>query len=39
MYSSEECDYLERNMLRCLNEKSVKDNLPERKCRVEEVQI
>ena len=34
---SGECNYLEDNFLRCLKEKSVKDEVPVMTCKVEEV--
>ena len=34
---SAECNYLEDNFLRCLKEKSVKDEVPVMTCKVEEV--
>jgi len=34
---AKECDYLELNMKRCLNEKSVKDLVEDRKCNMEYV--
>jgi hypothetical protein len=37
LFEREECNWLENNLLTCLKEKSLKDNVPERKCNVENV--
>ncbi|CAK75596.1 unnamed protein product (macronuclear) [Paramecium tetraurelia] len=34
-----ECNWLEKNFVSCLKEKSVKDDLPKRVCKVENVRI
>lgn len=36
-YGSNECNWLEKNFVSCLKEKSVKDELPKRACKVENV--
>lgn len=36
---SNECNWLEKNFLSCLKEKSLKDEVPKRVCKVENVLI
>lgn len=36
-HTRNECNWLETNMLNCLKEKSLKDDVPKRLCKVENV--